>query len=55
MAGREEVRILGINDFYVTDGYAEFIEKCLDHGFFPLLNIELIGISKVGPGGRDPR
>ena len=42
----EEVRILGINDFYVTDGYNEFMEKCIDHGLFPLFNIELIGISK---------
>ncbi len=47
MAVREEVRILGINDFYVTDGYPEFIEMCQKHGVFPLLNIELIGISKV--------
>ena len=43
----EDVRILGINDFYVTDGYPEFIEMCRKHGVFPLLNIELIGISKV--------
>ena len=43
----EEVRILGINDFYVTDGYGEFISECIDHGLFPLLNIELIGISKT--------
>ena len=42
----EEVRILGINDFYVTDGYGEFISECIDHGLFPLLNIELVGISK---------
>ncbi len=42
----EEVRILGINDFYVTDGYGEFMDKCIDHGLFPLFNIELIGISK---------
>jgi sugar phosphate isomerase/epimerase len=47
-AAREEgIRILGINDFYVTDGYAEFIDVCRDYGLFPLLNIELIGISKV--------
>ena len=45
-AREEDVRILGINDFYVTDGYAEFIDKCLDYRLFPLLNIELIGISK---------
>jgi len=42
----EDIRILGINDFYVTDGYSEFIAKCLDYKLFPLLNIELIGISK---------
>lgn len=42
----EDVRILGINDFYVTDGYAKFIDTCLEHQLFPLLNIELIGISK---------
>lgn len=42
----ENVRIMGINDFYVTDGYDEFTEECIDHGMFPLHNIELIGISK---------
>ena len=46
MAANEEVRVLGINDFYVTDGYGEFIKQCTDHSVFPLLNIELIGISK---------
>lgn len=46
LAVAEDIRILGINDFYVTDGYQEFIEECIDHGMFPLLNIELIGISK---------
>ena len=44
-ARAEDISILGINDFYVTDGYAEFIEKCRDYGLFPLLNVELIGIS----------
>jgi hypothetical protein len=44
-ARAEDIAILGINDFYVTDGYAEFIEKCRDYGLFPLLNVELIGIS----------
>jgi hypothetical protein len=45
MAGDEEVKVLGINDFYVMDGYGEFIEECQKHRIFPLLNIELIGIS----------
>lgn len=43
----EDVRILGINDFYVCDGYGEFVDRCVDHGVFPLLNIELIGINKL--------
>lgn len=46
MASEEDVRILGINDFYVSDGYGEFIEECRKHHVFPLLNIELIGISR---------
>ncbi len=45
-AANENIKILGINDFYVTDGYREFLDRCMDHTIFPLLNIELIGISK---------
>lgn len=51
LAVAENIRILGINDFYVTDGYKEFTEECIDHGMFPLLNIELIGISKADQEG----
>jgi hypothetical protein len=47
MAVEEGVRVLGINDFYVTDGYEEFIGLCGRYRIFPLLNIELIGISKA--------
>ena len=46
MADSEDVKILGINDFYVTEGYAEFIEKCRLYHIFPLLNFELIGINR---------
>jgi hypothetical protein len=46
MASDEDIKILGINDFYVSDGYGEFIEECLRYRVFPLLNIELIGISR---------
>ena len=46
LAAGEGVMILGINDFYVADGYGEFISRCMDHGVFPLLNIEMIGVSK---------
>jgi hypothetical protein len=46
LAQSEDVKILGINDFYVAEGYGEFIDECLRHRVFPLLNIELIGISR---------
>jgi hypothetical protein len=46
MADAEQVDILGINDFYVTDGYSEFYHKCLEHKKFPLFNIEFIGLMK---------
>lgn len=41
----EDVKILGINDFYVADGHAEFIAGCMAVGIFPLLNMEMIGVS----------
>jgi hypothetical protein len=47
MASGEGVKVLGINDFYVTDGYEEFIGLCNRYRIFPLLNIELIGISRA--------
>jgi hypothetical protein len=46
MADSEEVKIVGINDFYITEGYGEFIENCRKYHIFPLLNVELIGISR---------
>jgi hypothetical protein len=59
LAEEEGVKILGINDFYGTDGYEEFINVCMDHAIFPLLNIELIGISdkdqKEGIRINDPK
>lgn len=46
LAVSEDIRVLGINDFYTTDGYEEFVEQCLKQAVFPLLNVEMIGISK---------
>lgn len=46
MATAENVKLIGINDFYVTDGYHEFYEGCIRHGIFPLFNIEFIGLMK---------
>jgi len=47
MARNENVKILGINDFYVTDGYAEFADYALRNQVFPLFNIEFIALSKT--------
>ena len=47
MAVDEDVKVLGINDFYVTDGYDEFSDLARKHKIYPLFNIEAIGLSKV--------
>jgi hypothetical protein len=46
MAREEQIVALGINDFYVTDGYDAFHKGCLNHTVFPLFNIEFIGLLK---------
>jgi hypothetical protein len=44
MAKKEDIKILGINDFFVADGYKEFKGTCEDNGIYPLFNIEFIGL-----------
>ena len=46
MAESEGVQVLGINDFYTTDGYAEFAELALKYKIFPLFNIEFMSLQK---------
>ena len=46
MAKEEKIAVLGINDFYVTDGYASFHKGCVQNNIFPLFNIEFIGLLK---------
>ena len=46
MAVEEKIAVLGINDFYVTDGYNAFHKGCLANKIFPLFNIEFIGLLK---------
>ncbi len=46
LAKKENVKILGINDFYVTDGYEDFYNLCEKNQCFPLFNIEFIALSK---------
>jgi hypothetical protein len=46
MARNEKIDLLGINDFYVTDGYEAFYDGCTRNGIFPVFNIEFIGLMK---------
>lgn len=46
MAGNENIAALGINDFFVTDGYEAFYKGCFRNNIFPLFNIEFIGLMK---------
>lgn len=44
LAKKEGVSVLGINDFYTTDGYDEFAELAQKHNIFPLFNIEFMAL-----------
>lgn len=44
MANSESISVLGINDFFVTDGYEAFHQESVFHRVFPLFNIEFIGL-----------
>ena len=47
MAVTEKVQVMGINDFYTTDGYTEWAGECAKRGIFPLFNIEYISLNKT--------
>jgi hypothetical protein len=44
MAKTEDIAVLGINDFYVADGYKAFNNGSVQNRIFPLFNIEFIGL-----------
>jgi len=44
LAKNEGVSVLGINDFYTTDGYDEFAELAQKYKIFPLFNIEFMAL-----------
>lgn len=46
MAQNEHVQVLGINDFYTTDGYDEFNTLAKQRLVFPLFNIEFMSLQK---------
>ena len=58
MAKEEGVSVLGINDFYTTDGYNEFAELAVENKVFPLFNIEFMALQnnlqKAGIRVNDP-
>ena len=46
MAVEESVKVLGINDFFVTQGYEEFDQTCTSKRIYPIFNVEFIGLHK---------
>ena len=46
MAVKEEIAVLGINDFFVTHGYEQFNKTCFQNSIYPLFNVEFIGLHK---------
>ncbi len=58
MAVSEGIKVVGINDFYSTAGYAAWAEGCKSRGLYPLFNIEFISLNeedqKAGLRVNDP-
>ncbi|MCW0484855.1 hypothetical protein [Gaoshiqia sediminis] len=46
MAQKEGVKVLGVNDFYTTDGYEEVNQLAKEFRIFPLYNIEFMSLQK---------
>lgn len=46
MAVKENVKIVGINDFYTTSGYSEFHRNAVKSKTFPMFNIEFIALDR---------
>lgn len=46
MALEENVRVVGINDFYTTAGYEEWMTECRKRALYPLFNIEFIALDE---------
>jgi hypothetical protein len=42
----ENVKVVGINDFYSMDGYKEWNDGCIQRKLFPLFNIEFISLQE---------
>ncbi len=44
MAVKEQMGVVGINDFFVADGYEAFYDLAKKYRVFPLFNIEFVGL-----------
>jgi hypothetical protein len=47
MAAKEDVKVVGINDFYTAAGYAAWDEGCKKRSLYPLFGIEFISLSET--------
>jgi len=47
MAVSEDVKVVGINDFYTTAGYEAWAKGCKERGLYPLFNIEFISLNEA--------
>jgi hypothetical protein len=45
-AKAENVKVVGINDFYSMDGYVEWRDQSISRGLYPLFNIEFISLQE---------
>jgi hypothetical protein len=47
MSAKENVPVVGINDFNTMEGYAEWAQECSKRKLFPLFNVEFISLNKA--------
>lgn len=46
IAKEDQIAVLGINNFYVTEGFDSFYKGCVENGIFPQFNMEFAGLMK---------
>ena len=45
-AKEEDVKVIGVNDFFTFDAYDAWSYQAIKHGLFPLFNVEFIGLDE---------
>jgi hypothetical protein len=46
IAKEDKIAVLGINNYYVTEGFESFYNGCVENGIFPQFNMEFTGLMK---------